>query len=205
MKLLLAVDDSKFSEAAAQAVVRQARPQDTEVRVLSVMEPSSLRTDKDKEGYYAAIEASFEEAAKRSQALVAKTVELLRSHGFKVTAPASVEWADPKSKIIDEAAEWGADLIVLGSHGRSGVSRFLMGSVSEAVVRHAPCSVEVVRIPGVGKMGSSVTDAAHKCAHPPCTCTPRSGKYCSAQCEAMEERPEIDCRCGHPGCGGKAH
>jgi hypothetical protein len=44
-----------------------------------------------------------------------------------------------------------------------------------------------------------------KCAHPPCTCTTKSGKYCSPQCEAMEETPDIDCRCGHPGCKGKAH
>lgn len=207
MKILLAVDDSKFSEAATQAVLRQARPQDTEVQVLSVMEPSSLRTDSGQEEYYAAIDASFDEATKQSQALVAKTAELLRSKGFKVISSASPEWADPKSKIIDVAAEWDADLIVLGSHGRSGLSRFLMGSVSEAVVRHAPCSVEVVRIPRVAKIGSSAlaTDDSKKCAHPPCTCTPRSGKYCSAQCEAMEERPEIDCRCGHPDCKGRAH
>jgi len=147
MKILLAVDDSKFSEAAIQAVLRQARPQDTEVRVLSVAEPSSIRFTSGKEEYYAAIEAAFQEATNRSQALVAKTVELLRSQGFKVTAAPSDEWADPKSKIIDMAAEWGAGLIVIGSHGRSGLSRFLMGSVAEAVARHAPCSVEIVRIP----------------------------------------------------------
>ena len=206
MKILLAVDDSKFSEAATQAVLRQARPQDTEVQVLSVTEPSSLRTDIANDGYYAAIDASFEEATKQSQALVARTAELLRSKGFKVISSASPGWADPKSKIIDVAAEWDADLIVLGSHGRSGLDRFLMGSVSEAVVRHAPCSVEVVRIPRVAKIGSSASATdSKKCAHPPCTCIPRSGKYCSAQCEAMEQRPEIDCRCGHPDCEGKAH
>jgi nucleotide-binding universal stress UspA family protein len=48
-------------------------------------------------------------------------------------------------KIIDHAAEWHADLIVAGSHGWEGLNRFLLGSVSESVVRHAPCSVEVVR------------------------------------------------------------
>ena len=42
-----------------------------------------------------------------------------------------------------------------------------------------------------------------KCAHPSCTCKVQSGKYCSAQCEAMEKTPVIDCTCGHPGCGGK--
>jgi nucleotide-binding universal stress UspA family protein len=208
MKILLAVDDSKFSEAATQAVLRQARPQDTEVRVLNVMEPSSsLWTASGGQEYYAAIDTSFQEATNRSKALVAKTEELLRSKGFKVSSSASAEWADPKSKIIDVAAEWDADLIVLGSHGRSGMDRFLMGSVSEAVARHAPCSVEIVRIPRAANIGSSAmaTDDAKKCAHSPCTCTPRSGRYCSAHCEAMGERSEIDCRCGHPDCRGKAH
>jgi hypothetical protein len=45
-----------------------------------------------------------------------------------------------------------------------------------------------------------------KCAHPNCTCqVPSGNKYCSAQCEAMEETPDIDCRCGHPVCKGRAH
>lgn len=47
--------------------------------------------------------------------------------------------------ILDEATHWGADLIVVGSHGRRGVDRFLLGSVSEAVALHAACSVEVIR------------------------------------------------------------
>ncbi len=48
-------------------------------------------------------------------------------------------------KILDVANEWHADMIILGSHGRSGLGRFLLGSVSDGVVRHAHCSVEVIR------------------------------------------------------------
>ena len=54
--------------------------------------------------------------------------------------------ASPKEIILQEAAEWPADLIVLGSHGNSGLTRFLLGSTSEAVATHAPCSVEVIRV-----------------------------------------------------------
>jgi nucleotide-binding universal stress UspA family protein len=54
---------------------------------------------------------------------------------------------DAKSAILDDAKSWGADLIVMGSHGRRGLERFLVGSVSEAVLRHAHCSVEIVRLP----------------------------------------------------------
>ena len=57
-----------------------------------------------------------------------------------------VKQGDPKSMIIDVATERNADLIVLASHGRNALDRFFMGSGSEATVRHAPCSVEVVRI-----------------------------------------------------------
>ena len=144
MKILLAVDESSFSQAATEAVLGRARPQDTEVRVLSVMEAPSHLAFSNKEEYYASIEATFQEETDRTAALVARTAELLRSKGFTVTS--SAEWGDPKSKILDMATEWHADLIVLGSHGRSGLNRFLMGSVSEAVARHAPCSVEIVRV-----------------------------------------------------------
>jgi nucleotide-binding universal stress UspA family protein len=51
----------------------------------------------------------------------------------------------PKSIIMDEAEKWGADLIVVGSHGHRGIERFLLGSVSEGVALHAKCSVEVIR------------------------------------------------------------
>jgi nucleotide-binding universal stress UspA family protein len=47
--------------------------------------------------------------------------------------------------ILDEAESWGADLIVVGSHGYRAWERFLLGSVSQSVVSHAKCSVEVVR------------------------------------------------------------
>jgi len=62
-----------------------------------------------------------------------------------VTVDTTVRQGDPRVEIVDEAERWGADLVILGSHGRTGVKRWLMGSVAEYVVRHAPCSVEVAR------------------------------------------------------------
>jgi nucleotide-binding universal stress UspA family protein len=145
MKILLAVDDSKFSEAATEAVIRQARPQDTTVRVLNVEEQPAHLTAGGMAGYDPALDNELKDEVSEAEQLVSRTADLLRSKGFEVTA--SAEMGDPKYKIIDVAEEWGADLIVLGSHGRSGLSRFLMGSVSEAVARHAHCSVTIVRVP----------------------------------------------------------
>ena len=52
---------------------------------------------------------------------------------------------DARQTILDQATAWEADVIVLGSHGRTGVTRVLLGSVSDSVSRHAPCSVVIVR------------------------------------------------------------
>ena len=57
----------------------------------------------------------------------------------------SVEVGPPAQVIVEEAEDWGADLIVVGSHGYGFWQRALLGSVSNAVVHHAPCSVLVVR------------------------------------------------------------
>jgi nucleotide-binding universal stress UspA family protein len=52
---------------------------------------------------------------------------------------------EPGQEIVKAAKDWGADLIVVGSHGRRGLTRALVGSVAETVMRHAPCPVLVVR------------------------------------------------------------
>ena len=146
MKILLAIDESDFSQAAIQAVLAQARPQGTEVRILHVLEPPSLLLGREMGANDPEFEAVWKALQDQAMALVEKTEAKLRAAGFSVS-PALQE-GDPKSKIIDVAKQWKADLIVLGSHGRKGLQRFLMGSVAESVVRHAECSVEIVRIPG---------------------------------------------------------
>ena len=145
MKILLAIDNSRCSDAAAQAVIAQSHPKDTEVRVLHVVEPPSLLVAREMGGYDPTLELVWDEETKQAQTFVDKTAETLRSHGMKVST--AVEQGDPKSMIIDASQEWHADLIVLGSHGRKAMDRFLMGSVSEAIARHAHCSVEIVRLP----------------------------------------------------------
>jgi universal stress protein A len=145
MKIVLAVDGSKCSDAAVQAVIAQARPKGTEIRVLHAVEPPSLLVAREMGGYDRALDSVWEGEQKEAESLVARTTELLRSSGL--TATGTVAQGDPPSVILDIAQEWPADLIVLGSHGRKALGRFLMGSVSENVCRHARCSVEIVRIP----------------------------------------------------------
>ena len=84
---------------------------------------------------------------------------LTRQARDSVAAPGlSVETAvtegDPRTAIVHAADEWGADLIIVGSHGRTGLKRLVMGSVAQGVVGDAHCSVEVVRRRSAGSGGA---------------------------------------------------
>ena len=144
MKILLAIDDSKFSEAAIEAVIRQATPQETEVEVLHVIEPIPIYPNGQAWGYGPEASQVLKEQRNEAEELVARAGQTLREKNFKVMTV--IEEGNPKEVIIDSAAEWHADLIVVGSHGRKGLDRFFMGSVSDAVARHAHCSVQIVRV-----------------------------------------------------------
>lgn len=146
MKILLAVDDSRFSQAAIQSVLQTARPQETEVRVLHVLEPILPPPEAQTWSPHRIYAEMMEQRRKDAAVLVKRGVESLKAAGFTLCSYA-LEDGIPKVIIVDEAKRWGADLIVLGSHGRTGLDRFLLGSVSEAVARHAACSVEIVRAP----------------------------------------------------------
>ena len=140
MRILLAVDDKKMSEHSIKALSHQSNPSDTEVCVLHVVEPISVsvppQTARD---FTPEIAAQMKE----SRAMVTEIAQRLRAEGFKVEGV--VKKGEARESILEQAADWHADLIVLGSRGRKGLKRLLLGSVAESVARHALCSVEVVR------------------------------------------------------------
>jgi nucleotide-binding universal stress UspA family protein len=142
MKILLAVDGSKYSDAAVRAVAQERR-RDARVRILHVLERPPALAAREMAGYRSALAAAAQKEKSQAQALLLKIGKALHSKGFKVSA--ILEEGDPKSKILELARKWRADLIVVGSHGRKGLEHFLLGSVSEAVARYAPCAVEIVR------------------------------------------------------------
>ena len=144
MKILLAIDGSKYSEAATQALASQVRPQGAEVLVLQVVESLVFSTPPQMSpGYAPETAAKQAEPLRQAKESVAHAAEVLRAAGFAVNT--RVVEAEIRTAILDVAAGWHADLIVLGSHGRKGLERLLLGSVSEAVARHAGCSVLIVR------------------------------------------------------------
>jgi nucleotide-binding universal stress UspA family protein len=84
-----------------------------------------------------------EQMHKKGTELASGVVKRLQTAGFQ--AVGQVDEGDARDVILDWAKKWHPDLVLVGSHGRRGLDRFLLGSVSEAIVRHAGCSVEVVR------------------------------------------------------------
>ncbi len=146
LKILLATDGSECSKATVRSVAERPWPKGTEFRILSVIEPSAPLL---KPPYFSheKMEELRGKDMQRAQQAVCVAETILSGAGLESSSTIAVPAATPKELILSEAAEWGAELIVVGSHGRRGVSRFLLGSVSEAVALHAQCSVEIIRRP----------------------------------------------------------
>jgi universal stress protein E len=122
--ILLAVDGSRFADAAAVAAANLAKRCGLPVTVLSVCANDDLKCD-------------------LVQAMADRVRDLLRQEG--VAADSVVREGNPAEVIVAAAAENDCDLIVIGSHGRSGLDRLLLGSVSQQVVIQAKCPVLVAK------------------------------------------------------------
>lgn len=137
MRVLLATDGSDDAQAAAAWLAGFALPDDTTVRVMTVaaVAPSSLDIPTVRD-----FQASLHQEAR---AVVDGTCAAL-ARRFR-TVEAHVQEGDPREVLVRAAEEWPADLVVVGARGLSAVAGFVLGSVSLAVARHAPCPVLVVK------------------------------------------------------------
>jgi nucleotide-binding universal stress UspA family protein len=142
MKILVASSGGHESEEPMTAAVRFPWPAGSQVHVISVAEvvqpvmvgmvPDTIDASRVQIRTNAEVRQTATDAAQR-----------FRDLGFE--AEGIVTEGDPESAIVDHAKKWGADLIVVGSHDRSLIERVLVGSISERVIKHAPCSVLVVK------------------------------------------------------------
>lgn len=144
MRVLVAVDGSPFSEAVIEHLGKLLPAQGQEILVMTVFPAVTYYQGFDR----AMLDGERVMAQVKEEALevVRAACEHLMAQGFE--ASSRVVAGDAAAMILNTAETEGVDLIVVGSHGRSGLQRFLMGSVSERVMRHAPCSTLVVRPPG---------------------------------------------------------
>jgi nucleotide-binding universal stress UspA family protein len=143
MKIMLAVDGSECSDVAVEEVAKRRWPADSALRIISVAETLPLEELELPPRYREEIERA---ARRRAQTIVEQAITRLRDSDARFLPISSTVVIDsPKDAIIEEAERWGADLIVVGSHGYRGPERALLGSVSQAVATQAKCSVEIAR------------------------------------------------------------
>lgn len=143
MKIVFATDGSSNADAAIDVMLYRPWPDNAQVKVISCVERTPPLVSKIflKLGSLA---AQAEKAwLEDIQEIVDKTVERLKTKFPKVSG--ELVDGDPKDKICEFAKRWGADLIIMGTYSQKDVPMYVMGSVTDAVTSHAPCSVSVLR------------------------------------------------------------
>ena len=145
-RILVAVDGSSTSDAALQQALELARDKQARLRVVHVIDSPYDYPD----ALYGFVPGDLEELKQAWQKLgreiLDRALAAARQAGVEPES-ALLELAGRRvsTTIVDEATRWGADLIVVGTHGHRGLDRLLLGSVAEGVSRTAPISVLLVR------------------------------------------------------------
>jgi nucleotide-binding universal stress UspA family protein len=141
-RVLLGTDLSRTSELATDRAFDLARRYGAELLVVSVIDPGDLPQEAGRIG------SRWDEVRDRRHAAAQELVARGRAMGLTVSF---LVWTgDPGESIVSAAEAESVDLVVVGTHGRGTIGRLLLGSVSDHVVRHAPCPVLVVR-PAAGR------------------------------------------------------
>jgi nucleotide-binding universal stress UspA family protein len=135
MKILVGVDGSSASDAALQQVTLRLWPKGSEFQLVTAVDPF----------FFVRAPQLLDETKKSTKEELEEDAAGLRAKGWPVNTEVLLD--NPRHAIPKLATEWRADLAVLGSHGRGTFTRLLIGSTAQAVLRHGPCSVEIVRTP----------------------------------------------------------
>ena len=146
MRVLLAFDGSNHSEAALDALASRKWPAATEIRVLTAIHSNWPMVG---DPFFTMVSAradSMREQQHDAPMLLEKAVIQIHEKAPQVSVTTKILEGVPHKVIVQEAESWGADLIVLGSHGYGPVRRALLGSVAAAVAVEAPCAVEIIRV-----------------------------------------------------------
>ena len=135
-KILFAIGEGPTGEKVASAGFEISRQLNAEIALLSVVDTSALSTDGG---------ITPHEMANIIKGELKKSHNLLIQNIFKeYKVWTFIEEGNPFEMILKVAEEWGADLIVIGTHGRKGFSHLLMGSVAEKVIRHSTRPLYVI-------------------------------------------------------------
>ena len=151
-RVLLATDGSEASMAASQAIAEASWPDDTEVRVVSVVNPMIYSFEE--------IGVIGDQSTDYAHRAIRKAVQTLRDAPVKISA--EIIAGNAARQITARAKDWGADLIVLGTDERRGLRRWLFGSTSAAVANRAHCSVRIIHGKDVSTSESLQVESANE-------------------------------------------
>ena len=145
MKILIGIDDSPHSNAALDWVKQMTWPLGTHC-VLVCAIPSEVMPYALRVPGAAFVDPELDDGrVKAQQDLLARVEHELEAARLETTV--RITHGDPREVLVRTAETERADLVIVGSHGRTGVPKLLMGSVASHVVTHAPCSVLVIKQP----------------------------------------------------------
>lgn len=142
MKIMIAVDGSESSAPVVEFVARTRWPAGSRTLVVSVANAAAGMVAAPFEAAAASAELEAMDVHEHEE-LVARASLALSEAG--IACETKVVLGDPAKALVQAVRDEGVDLLVVGSHGRTGLTRLLLGSVSAHVVGHAPCSVLVVK------------------------------------------------------------
>jgi nucleotide-binding universal stress UspA family protein len=143
-KVLLATDGSKYSAAAAEKAITISKQYGSFLSVLSIVPTEFLYNVSADTGY---TQKQLEHMGKEAFELTEKNVKAVRESAEKegIRAEGIILGGRPYETIIEQTESRNIDLVIVGSHGRTGLKKLIMGSVAERVVALSPCAVLVVK------------------------------------------------------------
>ena len=147
MRILVAYDGSPPADYAVDEVVRRPWPAGSEVRLVTVLEQTAPVPPEIGVELYGPVLEKIR-ASQRDAMQVALDAAAKKFAG-RPDLKVAVELRDGavNKSLLEAIKAFGADLVVAGSHGATALERIFIGSVSHALVTHAPCSVEIVKKP----------------------------------------------------------
>jgi nucleotide-binding universal stress UspA family protein len=145
-RILVAVDGSEAGQAALEAAITSARRAAARLCVLHVVESPDAFPEAAYDRVLLDLEAMRRAHLEAGRAIADGAGARAREAGLEVETLCRERGARRVSTVIaEEADRWEADLVIVGTHGRQGLERLVLGSVAEGVARRAPCSVLLVR------------------------------------------------------------
>lgn len=146
MNILIGLDGSIYSLAAVSEVLERPWPENTCIKAVHIVEPFHTTRGVWHANYVPIALKVQEELLEAGRKLIEEPADKLKNRFGEENVFLEVHEGYTADRILEIAETWPADLIVVGSHGRKGITRFLLGSVSQSIVSHAQCSVEVVKM-----------------------------------------------------------